>query len=350
MSQDQPPPDRSPRVLVVRLSAIGDTIHSLPVACALRKHFGRAWICWVVESRAAAPLRGHKALDRVIELPRGWLKHPGLLWRLRAELRAQRFDIAVDVQGLTKSALVAWLSGAPQRIGFDAPRGRELSRWLNNRRVPTSGPHVIEHNLQLLEALGIKRPEVRFDVPEHEPDRRWAETLVADERLESGFAIINPGASWPSKLWPAERYAAVARHLYAVWQLPSLVVWAGEKERQLAARVVSESARAARLAPATSLEQLAALARRCRLFVSADTGPLHLAVAVGAACVGLNGPWPAETNGPYGPRSIALQGARFQGTTRQRRHAPPELMKAISVEQVIAACDEILRRESRRAA
>jgi len=344
MSENRLPSQCSPRVLIVRLSAIGDTLHSLPVAWALRERFPRAWLCWVVEQRAAAPLRGHKALDRVLELPRGWLKHPTLVWRLRRELRAVHFDIAVDVQGLTKSSLVAWLSGAKKRIGFDGPRGRELSRWLNNRRVLTRGPHVIDHNLQLLTALGIERPAVRFDVPEHEPDRRRAETIAAEAGFEAGYAIINPGASWPSKLWPAERYAAVARHLHAAWQLPSLVVWAGEQERVLAAQVVARAGTAARMAPPTTLGELGALARRCRLFVSADTGPLHLAVAVGAACVGLNGPWPAETNGPYGPRNIAIQGARFEGSTRERRN------EAISVEMVTAACDEILGRESRRAA
>lgn len=350
MSESQVPAQRSPRVLIVRLSAIGDTLHSLPVACALRKRFPGAWLCWVVERRAAALLRGHKALDRVVELPRGWLKHPSLVWRLRRELRAVRFDVAVDVQGLSKSALVAWLSGAPKRIGFSGPRARELSRWLNNHRVPTSGPHVIDHNLQLLTALGIAQPEVCFAVPEHEPDRQRAAAIVAGTGLETGYAIVNPGASWPSKLWPAGRYAAVARHLHETWQLPSLVVWAGEQERQLAAQVVAEADGAALMAARTTLSELAALARRCRLFVSADTGPLHLAAAVGTPCVGLYGPWPAETNGPYGPRNIAIQAMHFEGSTRQRRRAPAELMEAISMEMVAAACDKVLQREGRRAA
>lgn len=350
MSDNERCAQRWPRVLIVRLSAIGDTLHTMPVACALRERFPQAWLCWVVESRAAAVLRGHKALDRVVELPRGWLKQPTLVWRLRHELRAMRFDAAVDVQGLSKSALVAWLSGAPKRIGFDGPRGRELSRWLNNHLVPTRGPHVIDHNLQLLSALGIGQAQVRFDVPEHAPDRRRAEAIVGATGLEAGYAIINPGASWPSKLWPAARYAAVARHLHARWQLPSLVVWAGKQEEQLAAAVVVQAQPAAVLAPATTLGELAALARRCRLFLSADSGPLHLAVAVGAPCVGLYGPWPAETNGPYGPLSIAIQAVHFEGSTRARRRAPAELMEAITVEMVAAACDEILRREGRRAA
>jgi ADP-heptose:LPS heptosyltransferase len=126
--------------------------------------------------------------------------------------------------------------------------------------------------------------------------------------------------------------------------MPSLVVWAGNQERSWADAIVAGSSGHARLAPPTSLTQLAALARRARLFIGSDTGPLHLAAAVGTPCVGLYGPMPAERNGPYGPQHIALQVRHFEGTSRQRRNVPPELMEAITVEMVCEACERILRR------
>ena len=341
---------RSPRILIVRLSAIGDVIHGLPVLCALRDRFEHALLAWVVEERAASLLRGHKALDELITVPRGWLKSPGAVSRLRRRLRAFHFNAAIDLQGLTKSAVAAWLSGTPRRIGFDDSKGRELSRWFNTERVQTTAAHVIDANLQLLRPMGITSPAVRFDVPESQTDGAAAEEMIRQSGVDSGFGVINPGAGWPSKLWPPARFAAVANHLGHTHALPTLVVWAGEQELTWAARIVDDSGGHAQLAPPTSLTELAALVRRGRLFVGSDTGPLHLAAAVGTPCVGLYGPMPAERNGPYGSRHVALEKTRFEGTSRQRRNAPREVMESISVEHVCDACDQILHREASEAA
>lgn len=339
-----------PRILIVRLSAIGDVIHGLPVLCAVRERFPQAFLAWVVEERAAALLRGHPALDELITLPRGWLKSPRTVWELRRRFSALEFDVAVDLQGLAKSAVAARLSGAGRRIGFGDENGRELSPWLYNRRVRTTGPHVIDRNLELLGPLGIRTPPVQFRLPEEEADRTAVEQMIGQAGVADGFGVLNPGAGWPSKLWPADRFAALAKHLGNAWDLPTLVVWAGDRERRWAEQIVAGSGQHARLAPPTSLTELAALLRRSRLFVGSDTGPLHLAAAVGTPCVGLFGPMPAERNGPYGPRHIALQEVRFEGSSRQRRNAPREVMEAIRVEHVARACDRILRRDAHNAA
>jgi heptosyltransferase-1 len=339
---------QSPRILIVRLSAIGDVIHTMPVACALREQFPQAFVAWVVEERGAALLRGHEAIDELISLPRGWLKSPRCVWRLRRQLQDLHFDAALEAQGLTKAAIVARLSGAPRRIGFGHPWGRELTQWLNNELVDTPGLHVVERNMQLLRPLGIRSPKVRFLVPEHLADRQTAEQIIGRHGLENGYAIINPGAGWPSKLWPTDRFAAVARHLGKKWKLPTLVVWAGEEEMRLSLLIGAGSECHAQIAPGTTLPELAALARRAKLFIGSDTGPLHLAAAVDTPCVGLYGPWPADTHGPYGPQHIALQKAFFQGSTRKRRHASPELMQAITVEDVCSACDSIMRSDGNR--
>lgn len=338
-------PDAAPRILLVRLTAIGDVIHGTPVLCALRARFPQAFLAWVVEGRAGTLLEGHPALDELIVVRRHWLKSARETWHLRRRLRQLRFDVTIDVQGLSKSAVAAWLSGAPKRVGFAQPQGRELSPWLNNIRVKTEGPHVIEHNLQLLRALGIEQPAVRFDLPENDEDRAAVENILHEVALApGGYAIINPGAGWPSKLWEPLRFAEVAVHLEQVHGLPTLVVWAGPRERQWAETIVDHSAGAARLAPDTSLRELTSLARRARLFVASDTGPLHIAAAVGTPCVGIYGPMPGQRNGPYGSQHRTVQAMHFEGTSRQRRQAPREVMLANTSEMVCAACDEVLQR------
>lgn len=341
----------SPRILLVRLSAIGDSIHAMPVLCALRDRFPAAFLAWVVEERAAALLKGHAALDEQIAVPRGWLKSPRTVWNLRQRLHALRFDVVVDVQGLTRSAIVAGLSGAKRRIGFGDDKGRELSRLFYTERVRTTAQHIIDCNLQLLRPLGIESPKVRFGVPEHEADRQTAEATLQDSGLQEGFAILNPGAGSISRLWPPDRFAAVARHLGEAWRRPSLVVWAGPKEREFAETIAASSGGHARVAPPTSLTQLAALVRRAGLFVSSDTGPLHLAAAVGTPCIGLFGPCPGARNGPYGPLHATLEASDFQAPTRSTRKARRKiLVESIPLSVVCDACDRILRAEGARAA
>jgi heptosyltransferase-1 len=337
-------PEPNARILIVRLSAIGDVLHGLPVLNALRDALPRAFLAWVVEGRAAELLQSHKALDELIVVPRRWLKSPREVIRLRRRLRALRFDLTLDLQGLSKSAIAARLSGARRRIGFDGRDGRELSRWLNNERVLPERTNVIDRNLELLAPLGIVDPPVRFDLDDSPSAALAAAKILDAQHLADRFAVINPGAGWPSKLWPAERYAAVARHLGQARALRSLVVWAGPQERAWAEAIVAGSAGCATLAPATNLSELAAIARRAAVFIGSDTGPLHLAAAVGTPCVGLFGPMPAERNGPYGPQHVALQKMHLTGTSRQRRSAGPKSMEAITIEHVSAACDQILSR------
>jgi lipopolysaccharide heptosyltransferase I len=343
-------PDQGPRILIVRTSAIGDVLHGLPVLCALRNRWPQAHLSWVVETRAAELLRGHAALDELVVVPRGWLRSPQAVFALRRQLRRLSPEVALDLQGLTKSAVAARLSGASRRIGFSAPDARELSRWFYTEQVRSQATHVVDRCLELLRPLGIDRPAVRFDLPTNQAAvgaaRRWQEQL----RLGRRFATLNPGAGWPSKLWPAERYAAVAQHVGQVWGLRSLVVWAGQVERTWAETIVAGSGGHAVPAPPTSLTELAALCRLAALFVGSDTGPLHLAAAVGTPCVGLFGPMPAERNGPYGPNHIVLQRVCLQGSSRARRRANNDSMRAIEVADVCRACDAILARSRADAA
>lgn len=338
-----------PRILISRLSAIGDVLHSLPVACALRRHFPTAHIGWIVEGRTGDLLVDHPAIDALYRVKRGWLKSPRAVWELRRQLKAARYEISIDVQGLTKSAVAARLSGAGRRIGFRGVDGRELSPWLNNELVEPRGVHVIDRNLELLRPLGIERPTVEFRLANSAATDAAVCYWLRGLHLPCGeFAVLNPGAGWPSKLWPVERFAAVAKHLGQVCGVRSLVVWAGPAERALANAIISGSSGYAQLAPATSLTELAAVLRRAKLMIAADTGPLHLAAAVGTPSVGLFGPMPMERNGPYGSVHIGLQAARMTGTSRQRRTADNATMQAIGVEMVVEACEELLARSDER--
>ena len=178
------------RLLIVRLSAIGDVIHGMPMACALRQRLPEAMLTWAVEQRAAELLDGHAALDHRIVLPRGWLRSPTTVWRLRRQLRELRFDVAIDAQGLTKSAVVAWLSGARRRIGLGGTWGRELSPWLNTERIEADDLHAVDRGLRLLRPLGIESPEVRFEVPDPPAAGAAADAIVRTQRLEGGVYAV----------------------------------------------------------------------------------------------------------------------------------------------------------------
>ncbi len=338
-------PEKSPRILLVRLSAIGDVIHTMPVACAQREHFPQAFLAWAVEERAGELIEGHAMIDQRIVLPRGWLRSPARVWHLRRQLKTLAFDTTIDAQGLTKSAVAAWLSGAKRRIGMGGRWGREISRWLNNDLVDTDGLHAVERALKLLEPLGIRSPAVRFDVPAAEADQKAAAEVIHRLGLDDGFVLVASGAGWPSKLWPTERYAAVAVYLGRRWQLPSLLIWGNDAERSRAEQIGAAAEGHARLCPKITLLQLAAIARRACFAIGSDTGPLHLAAAAGARCIGLYGPWPADKHGPYGPQHVNLQKMCMEGTTHQRRQAPSLYMEAIDVELVCATCDRMMSRE-----
>lgn len=344
------PHNRPPRILLVRLSAIGDCILTLPLAVAIKRQFPKAWLTWVVEGAAATLVEGHPAVDEVIRVRKGFLRSPASAVELWQKVRDGAFDLTIDPQGLTKSSLVAWASGAKQRLGFSRPIGRELSPWLNTELVTAQAAHVVDRQLELLAPLGATVGPVEFRVPQYLEVQPKLQGLLSRPELKAGFAILNPGASWDSKLWPWESFAALAKSLGEASGLRSLVVWNGPREECWAQDIVNESGGWAVKAPPTKLRELAELCRQARLFVSADTGPLHLAAAVGTDCVGLYGPSRPEQCGPYGPRATAVQAYYQEGTSRERRTSRNDAMRAITVEQVLAACQDHLSAGRRAAA
>jgi ADP-heptose:LPS heptosyltransferase len=235
-----------------------------------------------------------RGVDRVIPIdPRG--DKLAFLMTIGA-LRRTRYDAVFDVQGLIKSAALTWLAGAKRTYGMPAAHLREPAAQMFYTDTPDLGEvtHVIDKGLALVAQVGARpaTPAFPLDVPPSRPTRE----VVARNR--DGFVLLNPGAAWPNKQWPADRFGALATRLRAETGLPSVVLW-GPAEHARAEQVVAASQGAATLAPETRIPDLFAMAQAARLVVSGDTGPLHIACAVGAPVVALFGPTSAGRNGPW---------------------------------------------------
>ena len=343
------------RVLIVRLSALGDIVHALPVLAALRRHWPEARVDWLVEEAYAPILALADGLHRRVIVrakdsaetthsvtfggPLGYA-------RAVAFLRRQRYDVALDLQGLIKSAVWARLSGAGRVMGFHRDHVREMqaSALYTEEVVPPPDVHVIHKNLALAAALGATTSTV--DLPLHP----IAATSTLDAIARAGgrrrYVVLNPGAAWPNKRWPADRFGELAASLASRHGLGSIVTW-GPSEYELAASVSRSSGGAAHLAPPTSIADLAVLLRDAALVIAGDTGPLHIAAAVGAPVVGLYGPtWP-ERNGPWDPADEVISRADLCVCHHKRRclRGRP-CIDDIALSDVLAAAERRLARTS----
>jgi lipopolysaccharide heptosyltransferase I len=308
----------------VKLSALGDVVHALPVASAVKHAWPAARVTWVIERRVADVLSGHAAVDAVVEVDtRGWrrarragevaqaLRQMGAL---RRRLRALDADVALDLQSLLKSAVLTLATRAPRRIGFTARCSREplSALFLTDRVTPSpDARHVVDQYLALLAPLGVRAPAA--------VDFGLAIDAVAETRVEELFdamglkrqgrlVVINPGAGRGDKRWPVDRFRALAQRLVQDAKAAVLVVW-GPGEQEAARAIAGAGDAQPVLAPPTSVTELIAILRRASVTVAADTGPLHLAAALRTPCVGLYGPTSATRNGPYGRGHHVLQSA-----------------------------------------
>jgi heptosyltransferase-1 len=385
------------KILIVRLSALGDIVHALPVLAAIKKAMPDAQVDWLVEESYASILSIATGLHRRIIVRarrsfatedaisfgglRGYHAAAKYLWN-------QDYDVALDLQGLIKSAAWARISFATRVVGFDEPNLREPQaaflysetvtphvRQSGGQAVRSSGgqavgqsgsqavgqsggqavgqsggqagkqsgePHVIWKNLSILQALKLQPDAIEVPLDPQASDSTVAAIQAAGGAR--GFIVINPGAAWPNKRWPAERFGALAASLRDRVGLRSLITW-GPSERDLAEAVANASAGAASLAPATSVPDLAVLLRDAALVVSGDTGPLHIAAAMGTPLVGLYGPtWP-ERNGPWDPKDVVISRANVCVCHHKRqclRGAP--CINEIALDEVVAASEKRLGR------
>ncbi len=348
------------RLLIVRLSAMGDVIHTLPAAGFLRQAFPQAHIGWLIEERWAellcapgSPRHGARSalrplVDEVHTVNlKTWqrsffsvstLQRIATVWN---DVRSAHYDIAVDLQGAMRSAVLSRLSRARVVFGAAEPRESPASLFYSRKAV-TRGRHVIDQNFSVAEALvehSMQRAstDISSDFPrdarvEASVDQRLAEFGVGD------FVILNPGAGWGAKRWPTERYGEVARGLEKLGVRSMINYGPGEEEM---ARMVEAASRGAARAMSCTISELIALTRRARLFIGGDTGPLHLAAALRVPVVAIYGPTDPVRNGPFGTHSIVLRSSESV-TSHVRRAAADEAMLGIGSETVVEAANRLL--------
>jgi heptosyltransferase-1 len=330
-----------PRFLLIRLSSMGDVIHTLPAASALRDTSSEARIDWVVDPKWMRLLEGNPDLSEVIPFDR---KSAGGIVAAVRRLRAAHYTRAIDFQSLYKSALLAFASGAPRRVGFESSYAREgFASLFYTDRLSPRGAHKVEHNLTLVESVGARKSRPRFALAIHpEDEERVARELAAHGLGE--FFVLNPGGGWRSKCWPAERYGELYRVLQDRNGCRGVITF-GPGEEDLARQVIDAAGNPPPAAIDLELGPLMALMRRARFVVSADTGPLHLAAALGAPVVGLFGPTDPSRNGPYSTdsaRTIVVRNPRFCETTYRRGDSYSPGMVSITVEQVFESVQRLL--------
>ncbi len=393
------------RIAIFRLSALGDVVNTLPALSALRRAMPNAHLTWVVEAASAGVLEGHPLLDEVLvsrrkawqtsfQRLRGSWTAGREFWAFCAMLGRQHFDAVIDFQGNLRSAVGTWLTRAPLRIGPGRGAGRERSHWFYNVRLPLpEGPmHRVERGLALLRALGIETADAKPVIPVSDADKARVDAFLASVglastarapqphchseaseepfrgvnsasavRVEAGasspegcfaslsmtgrgqFAAIHAGTSpfGQYKQWPPERWAEVARRLAAEAGL-SVVFTRGPSQSEGESAEAMARAAGALVAPAFSLRELGELCRRCRVFLSVDTGPMHLASAVGAPVVALFGPKDPRVYGPYfGPRAIVEKPMECR-PCRKRSCDDPRCMLAITPDDVLGAAKSLL--------
>ena len=336
------------RVLIVKLGALGDIVHAIPVAAALRRAFPAARIDWLVSAKHREILNLVPVVDRRIVInDRSGVGDGTSIWSVIRELRLSQYDVALDLQGLVKSAFFARSSGAARVIGFASHYVRErlARRFYTEVHDPGGGgmyhpdeTHVVWTNLGLLESLGLRGIEPEFPIERVESD------VARDLLSQTGgrYVLINPGAAWATKRWPPGRLGAVAGTLRDRHALRSIVLW-GPNEEPLAREVVASSSGAAILSPRTSIADLVALCRDASLFISGDTGPAHIAAAVGTPIVGIYGPTRPSRNGPWAPGDVTVsRDAVCQCHHLRRCKLETMCLSDIQVDEVLTAIDRRL--------
>ncbi len=350
------------RLLVVRLGAMGDILHALPAVTALRAAHPEWVIDWVVEPKWSALLTVDSAglsdrarrnptqplVDKVhLASTRQWRKQlfssgtRSEIAALRRTLSGEHYDAVIDLQGAIRSAVIGRMARSRRFIGESEPR-EKIARWLFTERVATRGVHVIEQDIELASAIaGDVLNPVQPDLPIDPAAEAWAEGLFT---LGEKGILINPGAGWGAKRWPVERYADVARALLN--RGFRVFVNAGPGELELAKTVVERTGGGA-TPLLCSLEQLISVTRRINLAIAGDTGPLHLACALGRPVVGIYGPTDPGRNGPFGTPFKVLRSPDSR-RDHSRRDAPEAGLLTITPEQVLQAAEELLYPEAAR--
>lgn len=339
------------RILIVKLSSIGDAVHALPALRTLRHNLPDAYIAWIVEEKAREVLEGNEDINRVITInTRKWRKSlKGSVFREFLEvikiLRRERFDTAIDIQGLFKSGIISYISGAKTIIGFDSKNCREyLNTLFTNIKVSPEDKdiHVVDKNLSLLKPLGLKEIKREFHIKTSPGDTEYINEFLSQHNPNRKPLIaINPSAGWRTKEWGMGNYARLADRIISEMGADVIFTW-GPGEETMIKDVTASMSHTPLIAPPTSIKQLVALLKECSLFIGGDTGPLHLAAAIKIQTIAIYGPSDPLRNGPYGDNHITIYKKLDCSGCYKRRCDTIKCMEMISVEDVFSAVNRQL--------
>ncbi len=336
------------RFLIIKLSSLGDVIHNLPVLRTLRKNFPKAYIAWIVEEKCKDVLYNNPDLDELIVVRtkhwrRNWNRQSfAEITETISRLRRHRFDVVFDFQGLAKSGLIAFLSGAPVRVGFHRHDCRErLNTLFTNRKgaYVGKGAHVIDKNLSLLNE--VHATTVIKEFPLHVPlsVKEYIDAYLKDNQdlTANPVAVINPGVGFKTKQWSLSRFAQLGDRVASELGYNVLLTW-GPGEEEKIKLISSQMKRRHWIAPPTSIHQSIELFRHINLFISCDTGPLHLCSVMGIPTVSIFGPTDPVRNGPFGPNHEVVY-KKLPCSFCYKRQCPlkNECMDEVTVEDVFQA-------------
>lgn len=328
------------RFLIVRLSSLGDIIFTLPVLAALRDTFCRSHIAWAVNERWRPLLEGNPDLNEIIVLPNNSIR---AFFKCGKRLGENNYTCVLDVQGLYKSALLAKLTRVKQRIGYSFSYAREgAASFLYTQRVKPATRHMVDMNLELAAAAGAKITSPRFPLTISGEAQSAVSQFLTSMKI-SRYLVLSPGGGWLSKLWPPDRFGELALKIWEKHEL-RIIINSGPGEAELAEAVVANATSALPIVVQYGVPEMMALLRGAELVVAADSGPLHLANALGTPVVGLFGPTSPDRNGPYGGRDIVVRNLDDADTTYKRGNSYSEEMYSITVEQVMDAVHQRLAR------
>lgn len=340
-------------ILIVKLSAIGDVIHTLPSLAALRRLYPDAHITWVVEEAAADVVRTHPGLNAVLvsrrktwirELLRGHLQQP--IQEMRSfmkKLRERDYDLVIDFHGLFKSSVIVFLSRGKRKLGYDSLQ--ELSGLFLSEKIPEDmSKHAVDRYLDFPRHLGAKTEAAEFILPSsHDAEGSTVKLMKAHGLEEKKFIAINPVAYWETKLWDDEKFAYLADMICR--QLNMKVVFTGEKKEPIEKITSLMTEEKINLGGATTLPELACLYQRARMLVTTDSGPMHLAAAAGIPVIALFGPTDPARTGPYGAGHTVLRTPMACSPCFLKKCSTKQCMKDISPSQVFAAIEKTLTKE-----
>ena len=332
-------------ILLIKMSSLGDILHTLPFAAALRELYPNAKISWLVHPQFAGFVPDPPVIDEVIYFDKVKFKKMGFSEKLtyysemKELLHSKHFDLVIDMQGLFKSAVLAAISGCSNRIGYCEMR--EGSGFISKAITGSHAKdHVIERYLDVARHLGAKvesLEDIKFPMPDLTKETASVKTKLTDKGLSGDYMVIVPGARWKTKEWPVEHYAALAKKIVATGMYVVLAGGPDDASKGAKIKELSESDMVIDMTGQTSLRELAALIKDCKVYISADTGPLHFAAALKKPLVAMYGPTLADRTGPYGSNksTVLLSPAKCRGCLKKACN-DWHCMHDISPEEVFA--------------